>query len=135
MAKIVTSIHDLYRKDKLTQVAKGEKEDEFRRFHDFVFKYHILIPERKSLLKEEAMAIMTVEFSKYYKEISQKFITFFKDSRYLDIKRDQWSMMLLVFSVLTKKETYDVDGACIIDLTSIDPTIYDDFYKWLNARK
>lgn len=104
----------LYRREKLTRIAKGEREDEFRRFHDFVFKYHILVPGRKSLGKEEVLAILPVEFSKRHQDIGQKFLTFFKESKYIDINRDQWSVMLVVFALLSKGETYDVDGACTI---------------------
>lgn len=101
-----------YRKEKLTRIATGGGE--FRQFHDFVFRYHILIPGRKSLLKDEVLAILPIEFSKYYKEMADKFLLFFKQSKYIDINRDQWSMMLLVFSVLSKGEAYDLDGACIV---------------------
>lgn len=116
MEKIVSFIYSYYRKDKLTRIAKGEREDEFREFHDFVFRFHILVPGRKSLLKDEALAILPLEFSKHKKEMCQKFINFFKESKYIDINHDQWKMMLIVFSILSKKATYDVDGACIISL-------------------
>ena len=76
-----------------------------------------MIPGKKSLTKEEAEVILSIEFTQYYANICKKFLQFLKESKYKDINNDQWMLMLDVFEIFERKEKYDLDGACIIIFT------------------
>lgn len=74
----------------------------------------MLTPGKKTLTKEEAVAILSIEFTKIYSKISKKFIEFLDNNNYNTINCDQWALMTVVFPILENETKYDLDGPCIL---------------------
>ncbi len=95
---------------KLKAIASGEDEDEFKKFHAFVFRYHMLKPGQKTLELDAATLLIQIVLGKKY-PISAQFIRFLKDTGKKTLGRDQWENMIEIFHILEKKEK-DTSGAC-----------------------
>jgi len=100
---------------KLRSIASGENKDEFKKFHYFVFRYHMLKPGQKTLEIDAATILVQIVLGKKH-PISAKFIRFLKDTGKKVLGRDQWDTLIDVFPIFEAKLKYDTDGACKISL-------------------
>ena len=97
--------------NRLKEIASGKDSNEFKTFHDFVFKYHMLSPGQRTLDVQSAEAILKIELYWHF-PLCTKFIEFMKATGKDHINRDQWTLMIEVLDLLTKGGKYDVNYAC-----------------------
>ena len=100
-------------KKKLSDFAKGTNEKEFMGFHKFLFNYHLLIPGKRVLTREEAQLILKVEFANRLLLIAKYFFEFMIHTRRLDINLQEWLAIPKVFETLSTSTSYDKDESCI----------------------
>ena len=98
----------------LKKISSGENLTEYKNFHRFLFKYHLLTPGQKVLDQATAATLIKLSLVKIH-PIAEKFVEFLKSADKKAINHDQWANMLEVFPILEHKEHYDDNGACNID--------------------
>ena len=81
--------------------AFGDNKEQFLSFHKFLFNYHLLIPGKRNLTREEAELILKVEFAQRNEKICEMFIRFMEATNVLDISYMQWLYIPEVFEVLS----------------------------------
>ena len=96
---------------KLKKVANAENIEEFRKFHNFVFNYHLFQPGQRTLDIISAEALLSIELYKRF-PICKKFIEFLRSGKNECINKDQWSLMLDVFTIMAKGDSYDPNSSC-----------------------
>ncbi len=85
--------------------------DEFKKFHKFVFTYHMLKPGQKTLETDAAALLIQIVLGRKH-SVSAQFVRFLKESGRKTLGRDQWESLLDVFPIFEAEEKYDVSGAC-----------------------
>ncbi len=71
-------------------------------------------PGKKKLSREEADAVLRIELSPRFPELTGQFLSFLAATPdVVSINHDQWVNMLDVFVMLSSGEKYDLNGACI----------------------
>ncbi len=108
--------------------------DEYKSFHRFVFKYHLLKPGQKTLDIESAIVLLNITVRGMYPTTTDKFVKFLRATDTTAVTGDQWNNVVEVFPLIEQDGKYDVDDSCKISgLTRVGPTIFDEFYEWLKG--
>ena len=97
----------------LRDLCNEYNKEEYRKFLNYVFKYHMFNPGQKTLEKESAIVLINIIMKKKH-PIAEKFIEFFKQSERKVLNQDQWINLVPLFTLLENKEHYDTSGACIV---------------------
>lgn len=118
------------RKKKLAAICSENNIEEYKAFYNFVFSYHMMLPGQKTLDKDGAIGLLDILMKKTH-PIAQKFLAFLKQSERKVINRDQWKNLISFFTSLEKGEQYDASGACNPPYYQIGPSLYDEFYEWM----
>eukprot|EP00826_Nyctotherus_ovalis_P017539 TRINITY_DN1516_c0_g2_i4.p2 TRINITY_DN1516_c0_g2~~TRINITY_DN1516_c0_g2_i4.p2 ORF type:complete len:125 (-),score=0.73 TRINITY_DN1516_c0_g2_i4:152-526(-) len=72
----------------------------FLDFHKFLFNYHILIPGKRSLMREEVEFIVKIEFGRKNSDICRRFLEFMRENDIDEINYVEWESMPRVFKTL-----------------------------------
>ena len=107
-------LYSIFRGPILTEFAKGNNKEEFLEFHKFLFNYHLLIPGKRILIREEAEAILNVEFSKNYSTVREQFVKYMEETNRLDITLEEWTYIPNTFEILSNaRDLKNIDTNCI----------------------
>lgn len=94
----------LYFTTRKNRLSKIIEEEEFRKFHDFLFNYHLVIPGKRTLIREEVEYILEIEFGKRYETMCKLFINFMTENNIDKIDRVEWRYVPEVFEALTSSK-------------------------------
>ena len=97
----------------LRSIGSGEDLSEFKKFHLFVFKYHLIQAGQKVLQIDTALALLKMVVLKLF-PMCEQFIQFLSVSGKSTLTQDQWLNVLEVLPILQSKQHYDIAGACIL---------------------
>ena len=96
----------------MKEIVSGSDMDRFKEFHRFVFMYHLFKPGERTLDILSAESILTIELYNRF-PVCKSFIEFMKSSKKETINKDQWELMIDVFTIITNGDKYDVDSSCM----------------------
>ncbi len=87
--------------------------DDYKLFHKFVFRYHLLKPGQKTLDLESAVVLLNIVVHNIYPPLADKFVKFMRATDKKVMTQDQWNGIVDVFPLLDKPGEYDPSGCCM----------------------